>query len=183
MIRPFDIVFSVFGLVLFAPILMILIIVCFFETGSPLFKQVRVGKEREAFTLIKLRTMKKGTESKATHLVSNASITRFGKFLRKTKLDELPQLWNVLKGEMSLVGPRPGLYIQKDLTLERLNRGIYKALPGITGLAQIKKIDMSTPKLLAETDQNMLENLTLKSYFIYIFMTMLGNGRGDRVVD
>ena len=104
-----------------------------------------------------------------------------GHFLRKTKLDELPQLWNVLKGEMSLVGPRPGLFNQEELTKERDERGVYSVRPGITGLAQINEIDMSTPKLLAETDRKMIDTLNISSYFKYILLTVTGKGSGDRV--
>lgn len=181
MIRIFDIVFSLLGLVFGLPLLFLLTLIGLFDTGSPIFRQVRVGRHQKPFTLVKFRTMKLDTASVATHLASNSSITRFGHFLRKTKLDELPQLWNVLKGEMSLVGPRPGLFNQEELTQERAKRGVYEARPGITGLAQVSEIDMSTPALLAETDQKMLESLTLVAYFKYIFMTVAGKGAGDRV--
>lgn len=181
MIRIFDIVFSLLGLVFGLPLLFLLTLIGLFDTGSPVFRQVRVGRHQKPFTLVKFRTMKLDTASVATHLASNSSITRFGHFLRKTKLDELPQLWNVLKGEMSLVGPRPGLFNQEELTQERAKRGVYEARPGITGLAQVSEIDMSTPALLAETDQKMLESLTLVAYFKYIFMTVAGKGAGDRV--
>ncbi|MCD8513139.1 MAG: sugar transferase, partial [Nitrincola sp.] len=107
-----------------------------------------------------------------------SSITKLGSFLRKTKLDELPQLWNVLKGEMSLVGPRPNLFNQEELIAERDAMGVYAVRPGITGLAQVNDIDMSTPKLLAETDQKMLKSLTVTAYFKYIFMTVAGKGAG-----
>ena len=181
MIRLLDVLFSLLGLICGFPVLVLLTLVGYFDTGSPIFRQERVGKHQKPFTLVKFRTMAVNTESVATHLASSASITRFGQFLRKTKLDELPQLWNVLKGDMSLVGPRPGLFNQEELTSERAKRGIYKARPGITGLAQVSQIDMSTPKLLAETDQKMLKNLTLADYFRYILMTVVGKGSGDRV--
>jgi O-antigen biosynthesis protein WbqP len=87
----------------------------------------------------------------------------------------------VLKGEMSLVGPRPCLFNQEELVAEREQRGVLNARPGITGLAQINEIDMSTPRLLAETDAKMLANLTLTNYFRYIFATVTGKGSGDRV--
>lgn len=117
----------------------------------------------------------------ASHLSSADAITPFGHFLRRTKLDELPQLWNVLKGDMSLVGPRPGLSNQAELTEARAKRNIFDVRPGITGLAQLNKIDMSTPELLAETDQHMIKTLTVTKYFRYIIMTVAGNGSGDRV--
>jgi len=102
-----------------------------------------------------------------------------GRFLRKTKLD--PHLWNVLKGEMSLVGPRPGLFNQEELLQERPSRGVLDVRPGITGLAQIRGIDMSTPRELAEVDRQMLDALTIRAYFRYRVLTVLGRGSGDRV--
>jgi len=177
----FDFVFSLLGLVVGFPVLLVLTVVGLFDTGSPVFRQVRVGRHQKPFTLVKFRTMKMDTASVATHLASSASITRFGHFLRRTKLDELPQLWNVLKGEMSLVGPRPGLFNQEELTEERAKRGVFDVRPGITGLAQVNEIDMSTPALLAETDQKMIQSLTVMDYFKYIFMTVAGKGAGDRV--
>lgn len=182
MIRFFDFVFSLVGLVVGFPVLLVLTLIGLLDTGSPIFQQVRVGRYQQPFTLVKFRTMRVDTASVATHLASSASITRFGHFLRKTKLDELPQLWNVLKGDMSLVGPRPGLFNQEELTEERAKRGVFDVRPGITGLAQVSEIDMSTPALLAETDQKMIRNLTLIDYFKYIFMTVAGKGAGDRVV-
>ena len=181
MIRLFDVVFSLLGLIFGAPVLTLLTLIGFFDTGSPIFSQERVGRHKKPFILVKFRTMKKDTASVASHLASADAITPFGKFLRRTKLDELPQLWNVLKGEMSLVGPRPCLFNQEELIHEREVRGVLKARPGVTGLAQVNDIDMSTPKLLAETDQKMLKSLTLSNYFKYIFMTVAGKGAGDRV--
>jgi len=180
-IRIFDFLFSLLGLVVGFPVLLVLTIIGLFDTGSPIFRQVRIGRYQKPFTLVKFRTMKVDTASVATHLASSASITRFGQFLRKTKLDELPQLWNVLNGEMSLVGPRPGLFNQEELTRERAKRGVFDVRPGITGLAQVNEIDMSTPALLAETDQKMIQSLTVVDYFKYIFMTVAGKGAGDRV--
>lgn len=181
MIRIFDVLFSLLGLLLGAPALLLLFVVGLFDTGSPIFRQERVGRTKKPFTLVKFRTMALETASVASHLASSTSITRFGHFLRRTKLDELPQLWNVLKGDMSLVGPRPCLFSQHELIEERALRGVLNARPGITGLAQINDIDMSTPRLLAETDAKMLSELSLKRYFRYIFLTVLGKGAGDRV--
>jgi len=180
-IRLFDVLFSAVGLILGAPLLLLLTFIGLLDTGSPLFRQVRVGRDQKPFTLWKFRTMRRDTASVATHLASRSSITRFGHFLRRTKLDELPQLWNVLKGEMSLVGPRPGLFNQEELTRERALREVFKVRPGITGLAQISEIDMSTPELLAKTDQRMLQHLTLRAYFKYIVLTISGKGAGDRI--
>jgi lipopolysaccharide/colanic/teichoic acid biosynthesis glycosyltransferase len=114
-------------------------------------------------------------------LADASAVTPFGKFLRRTKLDELPQLWNVLKGEMSLVGPRPCLFNQEELIEARERLGVFEVRPGITGLAQVNEIDMSTPQLLAETDARMLSSLGLKDYIGYIMMTVTGKGAGDRV--
>lgn len=181
MLRFFDFTFALLGLIFAFPVLLAIYVLGLFDTGSPLFRQERVGRHQKPFVLVKFRTMKIDTASVASHLASSASITRMGAFLRKTKLDELPQLWNVLKGEMSLVGPRPGLFSQQELTTERAQRGVFDVRPGITGLAQVSDIDMSTPKLLAETDQRMIRELTLAHYFKYILMTVLGKGAGDRV--
>lgn len=181
LIRLLDIVFALVGLVLGLPLLLLLALIGLFDTGSPIFCQRRVGRNKKPFTLVKFRTMQKDTAHVASHLASSSAITPFGGFLRKTKLDELPQLWNVLKGEMSLVGPRPCLFNQEELIAERELRGVLKARPGITGLAQVNDIDMSTPVLLAETDAQMLKSLTLSAYFKYILQTVAGKGSGDRV--
>ncbi len=181
MLRLLDLVFSITGLVLGAPVLLVIYVVALFDTGSPLFRQERVGRDQRPFTLVKFRTMRADTMSVASHLADASAITRLGSFLRRTKLDELPQLWNVLRGDMSLVGPRPCLFNQVELIKERTVRAVFDARPGITGLAQVSNIDMSTPKLLAETDALMLQNLDLISYFKYIFMTLGGKGAGDRV--
>jgi len=181
MIRFLDVVFSALALLIGLPLLLLLTFIGFFDTGSPIFRQQRVGRFQKPFTLVKFRTMRLGTSSVATHLADARAITQFGRFLRRTKLDELPQLWNVLKGEMSLVGPRPCLYSQEELIAERSHRGVFDALPGITGLAQINEIDMSTPSLLADTDAKMLESLNVSAYFRYIFITIFGKGAGDRV--
>lgn len=179
--RFFDIFFSFWGLLLGAPLLVLIAFVGWFDHRSPLFRQVRVGRFQKPFTLVKFRSMRPGTASVATHLASRDSVTPFGHFLRRTKLDELPQLWNVLKGDMSLVGPRPGLFNQTELLEERAARGVFNARPGITGLAQVNEIDMSTPKLLAETDAKMLASLTVADYFGYIIQTVSGKGSGDRI--
>ena len=181
MIRFFDFIFALLGLVFCFPVLLLLAMVGWFDTGSPIFRQERVGRNKKPFTLVKFRTMTVETASLASHLASPESITTFGSFLRKTKLDELPQLWNVLKGEMSLVGPRPNLFNQEDLIQARDLHGVYSARPGITGSAQIQNIDMSTPELLARVDSEMLSTLSLEKYFTYIFKTVTGSGSGDAV--
>ncbi|WP_252962872.1 hybrid nucleoside-diphosphate sugar epimerase/sugar transferase [Psychrobacter sp. PSP] len=179
--RPLDIMFSAAGLVAASPLLIGATAIGYLDTGSPLFVQERVGKDQKPFKLVKFRTMKVDTASVASHLADNSSITKLGKVLRKSKLDELPQLINVLKGEMSLVGPRPNLFNQEELIKARTDQGVYDVLPGITGLAQLSGVDMSTPKLLAKTDKEMIDNLNLKNYFYYIARTALGKGSGDAV--
>lgn len=181
MIRLIDFLAAFFGLLFLWPVLLIVTIIGLFDTGSPIFVQERVGRNKKPFKLIKFRTMSVDTQSVASHLASTSSITKLGAFLRKTKLDELPQLINVLKGEMSLVGPRPNLFNQEELIAERDALGVYDVLPGITGLAQIQNIDMSTPRLLAQTDKKMIDTLTLKDYFRYILKTVMGSGAGDAV--
>lgn len=181
MLRLFDIVLAGLGLCLSSPLLLLIYVIGLFDTGAPLFRQQRVGRGRQPFVLLKFRTMRPDTAAVATHLADASAITPFGRFLRRTKLDELPQLWNVLKGEMSLVGPRPCLYSQQELIEERDQRHVFAVRPGITGLAQLEGIDMSTPVLLAETDSRMLASLNLAAYFRYLFLTLLGRGSGDRV--
>lgn len=181
MLRFLDIVFSFLGLVCGFPVLVVIYIIGLFDTGSPLFLQERVGRNLRPFTLVKFRTMKVNTASVASHLASTASITKLGGFLRKTKLDELPQLWNVLRGEMSLVGPRPNLFNQEELISTRQHHGVYDVRPGITGLAQVNEIDMSTPDLLAETDAKMIAELSVRNCFKFILQTVTGKGSGDRV--
>ena len=183
MIRALDILFSFCGLLLLLPLLLFLLVLGLLDTGSPLFRQTRIGRNQVPFVLIKFRSMKVGTSSVPTHLADTGALTAYGRFLRRSKLDELPQLWNVLKGEMSLVGPRPGLPTQPELTRERTAKGIFTVRPGITGLAQVHSIDMSNPALLAETDREMIEGLNVKNYFTYIFTTLLGKGAGDRMRD
>jgi lipopolysaccharide/colanic/teichoic acid biosynthesis glycosyltransferase len=179
--RFFDVVFALFGLVIGSPVLLVLAVIGWFDTRSPLFRQKRVGRGRKPFTLVKFRTMRPDTASVATHLASASAITPFGRFLRRSKLDELPQLWNVLKGEMSLVGPRPCLPNQEELIAERDRRDVFDVRPGITGLAQVNGIDMSDPTRLAEVDEQMVGHLTLRDYFRYLFLTATGKGAGDRV--
>lgn len=181
MTRIFDIFFSFIGLIILSPLILVLFIIGFFDTGSPLFRQERVGVDQKPFNLLKFRSMHLNTQAVATHLVQINAITKWGNFLRRSKLDELPQLLNVLKGDMSFVGPRPNLFNQTELIKERSKRGVYALRPGITGLAQIHKIDMSTPQLQAETDAKMIIALNIFNYFKYIFLTVFGKGFGDRV--
>lgn len=181
MIRLLDILFAAIGLITLAPFMLIVIFLGWLDTGSPLFWQERVGRDKRMFLLVKFRTMRPDTASVASHFADAKAITPFGQFLRRTKLDELPQLWNVLKGEMSLVGPRPCLFNQKELIQERSKLGVYSIRPGITGFAQIQGIDMSAPVLLAKTDAKMLDALNMRNYFRCIVLTILGKGSGDRI--
>ena len=163
------------------PVWIILLIFGYVDTQSPVFRQKRVGRYQVSFVLLKFRTMRVSTVSVPSHLVDPKLVTIYGRFLRSSKLDELPQLWNVFIGEMSLVGPRPGLHSQLELISERECRRVYEVRPGITGLAQINGIDMSNPKLLAETDRRMIDGLDTSSYLKYIILTLIGKGRGDRI--
>ncbi len=183
MIRIFDLSFSLIGLILLSPILVALYLIGLFDSGSPIFAQERVGKHQKPFQLFKFRSMKLNTQSVATHLTNSNAVTKYGAFLRKTKLDELPQLWNVFIGDMSLVGPRPNLFNQAELIIERELRNVYSVRPGITGLAQINKIDMSKPRELAVIDAKMLNKQSLYNYFKYIISTVFGKGFGDRIVN
>jgi len=179
--RIFDIIFSFCGLFFLSPIIVVLIIIGYSDTGSPFFRQVRMGKNRTPFYLLKFRSMHLNTEGVVTHLVQASAVTKWGAFLRRSKLDELPQLWNVFVGDMSLVGPRPNLFNQVELIEERNKKHVYVIRPGITGLAQINKIDMSTPVILAETDAAMIAQLNGFMYFKLILMTVFGKGFGDRI--
>jgi len=183
MIRTLDFFISLFGLLLLLPLSIIIFVIGFFYNGAPLFYQERIGQNEKPFILVKFRTMRKDTLSVASHIADVSAITPFGHFLRKTKLDEIPQLWNVLKGEMSIVGPRPGLFNQHELRSARKRYGVFLVRPGITGLAQINNIDMSTPEFLAKTDARMIKSFSVYFYFKYIFLTLLGMGQGDTVRD
>ena len=172
MIRFFDFLFSLLGLTFLFPLLISLWFIGLLDNGSPLFKQKRVGRNLKSFVLIKFRTMPIKTRSAGTHLIKNIKLSSFGYFLRRTKIDEIPQLLNVLFGDMSLVGPRPCLFNQRKLISERKKREVFKVRPGITGLAQISGINMKTPTLLAKTDQKMIKNMSLYNYFSFIIKTI-----------
>jgi lipopolysaccharide/colanic/teichoic acid biosynthesis glycosyltransferase len=172
MIRFFDVFFSFIGLIFLFPILFLIWFIGLLSNGSPLFLQKRIGRDLKAFTLIKFRTMPKNTKSVGTHYIKNIKLTSFQIFLRKSKLDEIPQLINVIIGDMSLVGPRPCLSNQIKLIKERKKRGIFNVRPGITGLAQISGINMRTATLLAKTDQKLIKEINLYNYFNYILRTI-----------
>ena len=181
LIRLIDICAAAVGLIIGTPLLLLLCLIGFFDTGWPIYRQIRLGRNQTPFVMWKFRTMRRGTDSLPTHLVDPSAITPIGKILRKTKLDEVPQLWNVLKGEMSLVGPRPCLPNQTELIQEREERGVFAVRPGVTGLGQVRNVDMSKPVELAELDQEMIDNFRLIDYFKLILMTAMGGGRGDAV--
>jgi len=151
------------------------------EREAPFFAQSRVGKGESEFKLYKLRTMKKVTPERGTHEIDRSSVTRMGSFLRATKLDELPQLFNVLLGQMSLVGPRPGLVGQKQLIVERRKRDVFAVRPGITGQSQLNGLDMSDPLKLAESDANYIAKASFYGDVKILIQTALGAGSGDKV--
>jgi lipopolysaccharide/colanic/teichoic acid biosynthesis glycosyltransferase len=181
MLRVLDLLLAAFGLLVGLPVLLLITLLGLLDTGSPLFFQTRVGRHQKPFRLVKFRTMRPDTASVATHLADPKAVTGLGHFLRRSKLDELPQLWNVLTGQMSLVGPRPCLFSQTELIEERERREVFAHRPGITGLAQVQGIDMSTPELLARTDAQMLQTLSVAAYFRYLLLTVSGKGAGDRI--
>jgi len=180
-IRTIDFLAALLGLIVLFPFILLIAGILFVEHQRPLFIQTRIGKNQKPFQLVKFRSMSPKAANLPTHEISGDVITKTGKFIRATKLDELPQLWNVLIGEMSLVGPRPCLPIQEELIAEREQRMVFSLRPGITGPAQVQNIDMSTPKLLAETDQEMVGKLSLSSYIKYVLMTVTGSGQGDKI--
>lgn len=149
--------------------------------GPAFFVQQRVGKKGLLFNCYKFRTMSIGTENVGTHDVNKNSITSIGKFLRSSKLDELPQIINIMRGELSLVGPRPGLPVQKELLKARKLFDVCEVLPGITGLSQINNIDMSTPDKLAEWDKRYIAMRSIPSELKIIILTFFGRGAGDKV--
>lgn len=151
------------------------------SSGPGIFAQERVGKNGKVFTCYKLRTMQEGTKQTGTHEVSAASVTRIGAILRRTKLDELPQIWNILRNEMSLIGPRPCLPNQTELVAERHEQNVYDIKPGISGLAQVNDIDMSTPRLLADWDARYYKLRGLVSDMAIVITTATGHGQGDKI--
>jgi len=181
--RLFDCLAALFGLIVLGPVLLVLILVIRRDSPGPgIFSQDRVGRNGCVFRCHKLRSMATGAPNVPTHEVTQSYITGLGRVLRRTKLDELPQLWNVLVGDMSLVGPRPSLPSQTELIAERSKRGVLKVRPGITGLSQIEGIDMSDPVRLAERDADYVRTQSLLGDLRIIVRTALGGeGRGDRV--
>lgn len=180
--RVFDIAASLAGLILAGWLILLLAFLVRRESaGQGIFAQTRVGQDGREFTLYKLRTMASGTVSAASHETPASAVTPLGRRLRSWKLDELPQLWNVLRGEMSFVGPRPCLPTQTLLIAEREKRGVHALRPGITGLAQVAGVDMSDPERLAELDARYLTERSFFGDLRLIARTLAGSGRGDRV--
>lgn len=164
--RFLDICISAVSLVIFSPLLLLtVLLVRLTSPGPAVFTQKRAGRNGKIFTIYKFRTMRRDTPSNlATHLLSNPEsfITPIGRFLRKTSLDELPQLFNVLRGDMSLIGPRPALFNQYDLIRLREEAGVNRVRPGLTGWAQVNGRDLlSIPEKVAY-DREYVENLSLR---------------------
>ena len=173
--RIVDLLVSILGLLILFPVIMIFVFLIYLEDRhNPFYIAKRIGKGGLNFKMIKLRSMvinadKNGVDSTS---INDSRITKIGQKVRKYKLDEIPQLWNVLIGDMSLVGPRPCLFSQRDLLAERKARGITMNKPGITGLGQLHGIDMRNPKRLACLDRRMMSSLSLESYFKYLSKTV-----------
>jgi len=182
--RTLDVVACALLMLLCWPFLILIFVAIRLQSpGSPVFAQTRVGKGEIPFTCYKFRTMQTGTANVPTHQVDASSITSIGHFLRKFKLDELPQLYNVLVGDMSLVGPRPGLPSQIELVEARRKLGVFNVRPGVTGLAQVRGVDMSDPVRLAEVDAQYIKAQGLSLDLYLILSTLAGKGVGiDRVV-
>lgn len=178
--RTFDLVLA---LMLVVPAILVCgiaaTLIWFDDRANPFFVQTRLGRDERPFRLVKLRTMRIGTGDRPSHETARGSITRTGALLRSTKLDELPQLWNVLRGEMSFVGPRPGLPSQEELANSRRRYGVNRLVPGITGVSQVQGLDMSTPERLAKTDATYIRAWTLARDIRLLMHTALGGGRGD----
>lgn len=182
--RLMDIVLSLIGLIVLSPIFLILCLAIKAESPGPvLFKQKRVGKGKTHFYILKFRTMKIDTPSDTpTHLLQNPDmyITRIGRFLRRTSLDELPQIINILKGEMSIIGPRPALWNQYDLIAERDLYGANYIRPGLTGWAQINGRDELPIKVKAKLDGEYVKRMgfcmDVKCFFRTIFSVIQGDG-------
>jgi len=162
-------------LILIVPLACIAIIVKVTSKGSVLYWSNRVGKDNVIFQMPKFRTMQVGTPAVATHLLANPSsfLTPVGGFLRKSSLDELPQLWNIIKGDMSLVGPRPALFNQDDLIALRTEHGVHKLLPGLTGWAQINGRDELPIPEKVKLDVEYLQKQSFMFDFVILWRTFI----------
>lgn len=182
--RLFDFLMSLIAIIILSPVILIVALAVKFTSPGPiLFKQRRIGKDNIEFEIYKFRTMRIDTPNVPTHLLENPEqwITPIGKFLRKTSLDELPQLFNILKGEMSIVGPRPALYNQLDLKEMRTQVGVHKLVPGLTGWAQINGRDEIPLSLKVNLDKEYLERRSFFFDIKIIFMTVLSVLKSDGV--
>ena len=178
--RLFDVVLAATGLVLLSPLILLLaVLIRVTSAGPAIFVQDRVGRHEKPFACYKFRTMTTGAPVAGSHQVGSSWITPFGRKLRRFKLDEIPQLINVLRGHMSLVGPRPCLPVQDDVIAARRNNSVFVVRPGITGLAQLQGIDMSTPELLAKIDRTYIETQSLMGDIGLLLRTLTGSGSGD----
>ncbi|WP_365941410.1 sugar transferase [uncultured Clostridium sp.] len=182
--RVFDFFMSLIAIIILSPVILIVALAVKFTSPGPmLFKQRRIGKDNVEFEIYKFRTMRIDTPNVPTHLLENPDqwITPVGKFLRKTSLDELPQLFNILKGEMSIVGPRPALYNQIDLRDMRTAVGVHKLIPGLTGWAQINGRDEIPLSLKVRLDKEYLDRKSFLFDIKIIFMTVLSVLKSDGV--
>lgn len=178
--RLFDLVIAVPLAIVALPVVLLVAIAIRLESaGAPIFLQPRVGRDGRIFRLVKLRTMYADTRHVASHEVPRAAITRLGAVIRRFKIDELPQLANVLAGQMSLVGPRPCLPVQETLIAERRARGVDRLLPGITGISQVQGLDMSDPAALAASDAGYLRPWSAGFDLAILWGTVSGRGFGD----
>lgn len=173
MIRILDIFFSVLLLILLSPLFLFIGFCYLLQDESIFFQQKRIGRNGIIFTIFKFRTMPLDTPQLPTHDLKNARISTFGEFLRSVKLDELPQLFNVLKGDMSFVGPRPCLPSQVELVRLRSEAGVFSLRPGITGAAQIQKVDMSEPLRLVDIERSMLGEINVLYYCKILVHTLI----------
>lgn len=181
--RIFDFLLSLICIVILSPVLVLIsLIIKLTSKGPVFFKQRRIGRGNKEFFIYKFRTMKIDTPNVATHLLENPEqyITNIGKFLRKTSLDELPQLINILKGEMSFVGPRPALYNQYDLKEMRNELGVNNLVPGLTGWAQINGRDEISLELKVKLDKEYLDKQSfifdIKILFLTFFKVLNKDG-------
>ena len=166
-------VFAFIGLIILSPFGILASLLIYFEDGSPaIFKQKRLGKNMKEFTLYKIRTMRNETPSRGTHEVSKNYNLHFGSFLRKLKIDEFPQILNVVIGDMNFFGSRPGLPNQIELKKFRESKGIFLSKPGITGLAQVCGYDMSDPEKLSEIDNIYIKKCNLLLNFKILIATL-----------
>ena len=174
--RFLDIVLSAAGLLVLSPILLIIAVAIKLDSKGPvLFKQKRVAKGKEHFQILKFRTMYADVPKDVpTHLLADpeSKITKIGRFLRKSSLDELPQIWNILVGEMSIIGPRPALWNQFDLIAERDKYGANDVRPGLTGLAQVKGRDELPIEVKAKYDGEYAQNVTFANDVKIFFKTI-----------